>query len=67
MCECLRRLCLYSLNVTWEKAPLGLILGNNIKSDLKEMKNEGIDCIQVAQDRGHWWFLLNIVLNLWVA
>jgi hypothetical protein len=25
------------------------------------------DCIQLAQDRGHWWVLVNTVLNLWVS
>jgi hypothetical protein len=58
---------LYILKVTWEKAPLGLIVGNNIKTDLKEIKYEEIDCIQLAQDRGHCWFFVNVVRNLWVA
>jgi hypothetical protein len=55
------------VKVTWKKSQFCLLLGNNIKTDHKEIEYEDIDCVQLAQDRGHWWFLLKTVLNLWVA
>jgi hypothetical protein len=36
-------------------------MGNNIKTDLKEI---GCDWIQVAQDRFHWRDLINTVSKL---
>jgi hypothetical protein len=26
--------------------------------------NKGVDCIYLAQDRAHWWALLNMVMKL---
>jgi hypothetical protein len=26
----------------------------------------GMDWIELAQDRGKWWALVNVVMNLWV-
>jgi len=37
---------------------------DNIKTDLKEMGWEGMDGIDLAQDRGRWRALVNAVLNL---
>ena len=34
--------------------------------DLQEVGCEGMDWIDVAQDRERWWAFLNVVLNLWV-
>jgi hypothetical protein len=37
---------------------------NNIKMDVKEIWHDEVDWIYVAQDRGQWWALVNMVLNL---
>jgi hypothetical protein len=34
--------------------------------DLLEVKCEGMDWINVAQDRDSWWALMNAVMNLQV-
>jgi len=50
-----------------EKRPLGrprCRRKDNIKMDLKEVGCEGMDWIDVAQDRDRWWELVNEVLNL---
>jgi hypothetical protein len=39
---------------------------DNIKMDLREIGWDGVDWIDVAQDRDHWKALVNMVLNLWV-
>jgi len=36
---------------------------DNIKIDLQEVKCEGMDWIDVAQDRDRWWALVNMVMN----
>jgi len=33
---------------------------------VREALCEGMDWIHVAQDRDQWWFLVNMVMNLWV-
>jgi hypothetical protein len=38
----------------------------NIKMDLQEVGCRGMDWIELAQDRGRWWALLNVVMNLLV-
>jgi hypothetical protein len=37
---------------------------DNIKIDLGEIGRDGVDSINMAQDRDHWWVLVNTVLNL---
>jgi hypothetical protein len=39
---------------------------NNIKTDLRELGWDGMDWIDVAQDRNQRRALVNMVLNLWV-
>jgi hypothetical protein len=39
---------------------------DNIKRDLREIGWDGIDWINLAQDRGQWRALVNMVMNLWV-
>ena len=40
---------------TWE---------NDIKMDLREVRWEAMDWIDLAQDRDRWWPLVNAVMNL---
>jgi hypothetical protein len=37
---------------------------NNIRMDLREIGWDGVDWIQVAQDRDQWRALVNTVMNL---
>jgi len=37
---------------------------DNIKMDLQGVGCEGMDWIDVAQDRGRWWALVIAVMNL---
>jgi hypothetical protein len=34
--------------------------------DLTEVGWDGVDCIELAQDRDQWRALVNTVMNLWV-
>ena len=40
--------------------------GRNIKMDLKETVQEGVDWILLVQDGDIWWAFVNTVMNLWV-
>ena len=51
----------------WGKEPLGRPgrgWGFNIKMNLEELLCGGMDWIELAQDRGWWWALVNAVMNL---
>jgi hypothetical protein len=37
---------------------------DNIKMDLREIGWDGMDCIDLAQDRDRWRALVNTVMNL---
>jgi hypothetical protein len=39
---------------------------DNIKIDLREIGWDVMDWIDLAQDRGQRWALVNTVMNLWV-
>jgi hypothetical protein len=38
----------------------------NIKTNLKEIRVDWANWIQLAQDRGQWWAFVSMVMNLWV-
>jgi hypothetical protein len=40
--------------------------GDNIKIDLREIVWGSTDWIDLAQDRGQWRAVVNVVMNLWV-
>jgi hypothetical protein len=40
---------------------------NSIKVDLREIVSEGVDWINMAQDRDRWRALVNTVMNLRVS
>jgi hypothetical protein len=39
---------------------------DNIEMDLREIGWDGVDWIELAQDRGQWRSLVNTLMNLWV-
>ena len=38
----------------------------DIAMDLEEVRCDGLDWIDLAQDRGRWRALVNMLINLWV-
>jgi hypothetical protein len=40
---------------------------DNFKKDLREVGWDGMDWIDLAQDRDRWRAYVNAVMNLWVA
>jgi hypothetical protein len=48
-----------------EKRPLGWV--DNIKMDLRERGWDGMDWIDLVQDRDQWTALVNTVMNLRVS
>jgi hypothetical protein len=40
---------------------------NEFRMDDKYIGWEGMDWVDLAQDRNYWWALSNIVMNLWVS
>jgi hypothetical protein len=36
---------------------------NNIKMDIKEITNEGVDWIHLSQDEDQWWAVVNTVMK----
>jgi hypothetical protein len=51
------------------KRPLGTPRSrweDNIKRDLKEIRIDGANWIQLSQDRVQWRAFVNTVMNLWV-
>ena len=52
-----------------EKRPLGgprRRWEDNMKMDFQEVGREGMDWIELAQDRDRWRALMTAVMNLWV-
>jgi hypothetical protein len=52
-----------------EKRPLGRPRRrwvDNIKMDLRVIEWDGMDWIELAQDRDQWRALVNTVMNFWV-
>jgi hypothetical protein len=39
---------------------------DNIKIDLRETGWDGVDCVDLDQDRDQWRALVNTMMNLWV-
>jgi len=39
---------------------------DHIRKDLRETGWEGVNWMNLAQDKGQWWTLVNTVMNLWV-
>ena len=55
---------------TWGKGTTGetqTYMEINIKMDLQEVGCERMDWIELAQDRGSWQALVNVVMNLRVS
>jgi hypothetical protein len=51
------------------KRPLGRSIRRwvgNIKMDFRRIRWDGMDWIDLAQDRDQWRALVNTVMNLWV-
>jgi hypothetical protein len=51
------------------RRPLGRAISrmmDNIKMDLRKIELDGMDWIDLAEDRDRWWALVNTIMNLWV-
>jgi hypothetical protein len=51
------------------KRPLGRLRHrweDNIRMDIMEIEWKDVERMHLAQDRDHWWVLVNIVINLQV-
>jgi hypothetical protein len=48
------------------KRPLGRPRVDNIKMNLREIGWDGMDWIDMTQDRDQWRALVNTVINVWV-
>jgi hypothetical protein len=48
------------------KKPLERPSVDGSKMNLREIGWEGLEWILLAEDRDHWWALMNAVMNLWV-
>jgi hypothetical protein len=62
-----RKACRILVGKPEEKRPLGRprrMWVNNIKMDLREIRYDGMDWIDLAQDRDQWRALVNTVINL---
>ena len=42
-------------------------MGDNIEMHIQEVGCEGMDWIEVAQDKNRWWAFVNAVMNLRVT
>jgi hypothetical protein len=40
---------------------------DNIRINLREIRWEGVEWMHLAQDREHWWAVMNTVMNLRVS
>jgi hypothetical protein len=40
---------------------------NNIEMDLREIGWDGMDWIDLAQDRNQWRALVNTAMNIWIV
>jgi hypothetical protein len=59
-----------SVGKTVGKRPLGRhrrSWEDNIKLDVREVEFNGMDCVDLAEDRGQWRALVNMEMNLRVA
>jgi hypothetical protein len=36
------------------------------EDDIREIGWEGLDWMNLARDRDHWWALVDTVMNLWI-
>jgi len=36
------------------------------EDDIREIGWEGVDWMNLARDRDHWWALVDTVMNLWI-
>jgi hypothetical protein len=56
----------YLFNYPEEKGPLGRPRRrwvDNVKMDLREIGWDGVDCIDLPQNRDQWRVLVNMVMN----